>query len=362
MLEYLLGANGVAKITLVTTKWTKEASQAIKKEEERNERMLQDSYWGGPIRCGSTLERYDGTKASGIDILANLRNRKRRMYPEASRCMMSIQTPTQEPVLKPEVDSNQPTWMDTFRFPTWKISLPASKDNSARFNWVESIGTRTWWILFLFGDHSAQSDVTGSVLIPPAWLWTPAWIGIASIHRLYLLLMIEERTRAWKWPRPSKYLILACAYYAFGNLRKPEWVDFPQWYIGKASLISQIIVMNAMSLRDNEVKPEHSIRSWAYSCLLVLPSLVHVPLWFPRWATVLGEGLRLALLVIVCLVTLEVVEKRWTNRERHMGEPRNRPTRYEPGQSAAKKPAKGTQETLPKGYKAFPRPATTRIK
>lgn len=89
---------------------------------------------------------------------------------------------------------------------------------------------------------------------------------------------------------------------------------------------------------------------------------VHVPLWFPRWATVLGEGLRLALLVIVCLVTLEVVEKRWTNRERHVGEPRNRPTRYEPGQSAAKKPAKGTQETLPKGYKAFPRPATTRIK
>jgi hypothetical protein len=87
MLEYLLGTNGVAKITLVTTKWTKDASEAVKKEEERNERMLQDNYWGGPMRCGSTLERYEGTKASGINILANLRDRKRCILSRvAARC------------------------------------------------------------------------------------------------------------------------------------------------------------------------------------------------------------------------------------------------------------------------------------
>jgi hypothetical protein len=353
MLEYLLGANGIAKITLVTTKWTKDASEAVRKEEEKNERMLQDDYWQGPMKCGSTLERYDGTKASSIDILANLKTRKRRMHPEPSRCRMSTQAPIPEAV--PETDLNQPTWMDMFKISAWKWSLPASQYKSDLLTWVRSIGSIISWILFPFGDHGAQSDVTTSILVPPTWLWTPAWIVIASIHRFHLLLVIEERTRVGKCNRLLKYMLIACAYYIFGNLRKPEWLDFAKWYRVKATLLSVTTVMNATTFRDDGRFLE--IPYWGVALFLLAFSsgFVHVPLWFPIWAIYLGEGLRLVLLLLACLLIFLTVTHRWENWQACMGRPRVSLTQYEPlRQRTMPTTGKLAQETLPAGYRAFP--------
>ncbi|RYO08321.1 hypothetical protein AA0121_g11463 [Alternaria tenuissima] len=295
MLEYLLGANGVAKITLVTTKWTKEASEAVKKDEERNERMLQDNYWGGPIRCGSTLERYDGTKSSGIDILANLRNRKRRMYPEPSRCRMSIQTPTQEPVIKPE--PSHPT----------------------RTKGIVDVVSRTF---FPPVEDSQQLDATAYVVIHPPWLWTPAWILIGTMYRSYLLLVIEERLRAEKFTGLSRFLHVLCAFYFFTIFQQPAWLGLWAWYVVKAVSIFVTCYATYITIKvDGSPNAEAIVIS-----VLNMAGLVHVPLWLPFWVICIAEGLRFLLILLSCLASFCILAAR---KDNYTGMPRVSMTEYE---------------------------------
>ena len=270
MLEYLLGANGVAKITLVTTRWTKEASETVNKEEERNERMLQDNYWGGPIRCGSTLERYDGTKASGIDILANLRNRKRRMYPEPSRCRMSIQTPTQEPVLEPE--PNHPT----------------------RTKGILNVVSH---IFFPRVERGQQLDATAYLIIQPIWLWTPAWMLIGTYFRFLLLLLIDGRLQVAKFTGSSTRLLELCAFYFFFICQQPVWLASWAWYVLKAGLIYVMCYITYFTWKE---EGDYDVRAIMGS-IGVAAGFVHVPVWLPFWAICIAEGLRFLFILLLCI-------------------------------------------------------------
>ncbi|CAN9080360.1 unnamed protein product [Alternaria alternata] len=297
MLEYLLGANGVAKITLVTTKWTKEASEAVKKEEERNERMLQDNYWEGPMRCGSTLERYDGTKASGIDILANLRNRKRRMYPEPSRCRMSIQTPTQEPVLEPE---------------------PSHR------TWTKGIVDLVFQTLFPPVEHCRDLDATAYVVVQPTWLWTPAWILIGTSFRTFLLLVIEEQLRTAKFIEPSRYLLVLCAFYFFTIFQQPAWLAFWAWYLGKAVLICTMCYITYVTSKEDDTP--HILN--VVTTVGVAAGFVHTPGWLPSWVIFIAEGLRFLTILLVGAGSFAILVERGYNYTACAGMPRRSIAKY----------------------------------
>ncbi|KAG8533360.1 uncharacterized protein KY384_002143 [Bacidia gigantensis] len=59
MIEHLLGSNGIAKLTLVTTKWTENPSREVRDREERRELHLRDNIWNWQLRCNSAIQRYD---------------------------------------------------------------------------------------------------------------------------------------------------------------------------------------------------------------------------------------------------------------------------------------------------------------
>lgn len=102
-MERLLGTNGIAKTTLVTTRWTEGASHKKRAEEEERERTLRLSYWQGPLSCNSEMARFYNTQVSALNIIARLKERERPIVRPENGC----RTITEEPIQKPALPDSQ---------------------------------------------------------------------------------------------------------------------------------------------------------------------------------------------------------------------------------------------------------------
>ena len=85
MVERLWGAEGLAKITLVTTKWTNSNDERVRRHEEHKETMIKEC-WSRPAKCNSKVERWDGTDNSAHKIIANLHERPRPQFRHLEEC------------------------------------------------------------------------------------------------------------------------------------------------------------------------------------------------------------------------------------------------------------------------------------
>ena len=97
MIEHLLGQNGIAKVTLVTTKWTKNPSRKTARYEELRERELREDHWDWQIRCNSKMERYDDSLGSALNIVHDLTVRSRPVRLGSERCRPSAKRAAEEP-------------------------------------------------------------------------------------------------------------------------------------------------------------------------------------------------------------------------------------------------------------------------
>ena len=96
MTKHLLGQNGIAKVTLVTTKWTKNPTEETRQREELRERELRDDRWDWQLKCNSRIERYDDTLRTALDIILDLETRSRPVRLGAERCRRFAPNPVQE--------------------------------------------------------------------------------------------------------------------------------------------------------------------------------------------------------------------------------------------------------------------------
>lgn len=96
MIEHLLGRNGIAKVTLVTTKWTKNPTEETRQREELRERELRENHWDWQLKCNSRIERYDDTIRTALNIILDLETRSRPVRLGAERCQRFTPNPAPE--------------------------------------------------------------------------------------------------------------------------------------------------------------------------------------------------------------------------------------------------------------------------
>ena len=107
MVERLWGAEGIAKITLVTTKWTNSTDGRVRKHEEHKETMIKES-WSRPAKCNSKVERWDGTDNSAHKIIANLHERPRPQFRHLDECRKVAEA--QKPYLSQPIQRRNIPW------------------------------------------------------------------------------------------------------------------------------------------------------------------------------------------------------------------------------------------------------------
>ena len=72
MIQHLLGQNGIAKVTLVTTKWIKNPAEGTRSREELREQELQNDHWAWQSKCNSRVTRFDGMLPTALGIIRDL--------------------------------------------------------------------------------------------------------------------------------------------------------------------------------------------------------------------------------------------------------------------------------------------------
>ena len=154
MIEHLLGQNGIAKVTLVTTKWTKNPTEETRQREELRERELRDSHWDWQLKCNSRIERYDDTLRTALNIILDLETRSRPVRLGAERCRRFASNPAQE--------TKQTFWPTL----TWLPQLSSSIWRSiGSFAWRWAVRAVTGFIcLLLFVSYLQRLGTNGQAL------------------------------------------------------------------------------------------------------------------------------------------------------------------------------------------------------
>ncbi|KPI35174.1 Vegetative incompatibility protein HET-E-1 [Cyphellophora attinorum] len=182
MMDRLLGVTSIAKITLVTTKWTVGATYQQRVEEEQRERMLRMSYWQGPLSCNSEMARYDNTKDSALNIIARLKSRETPIEPPVDGCFP-----------KPgQLASPKSPQQSTFAKSTsWRLSTA--------LKWLLDAAAAVVACLLVYTglDHYGSEDKTmGGGIMITVGVCTFAALGLIFTHGI--------------WPLTTMWIPMAC--------------------------------------------------------------------------------------------------------------------------------------------------------
>ena len=154
MIEHLLGQNGIAKVTLVTTKWTKNPTEETRQREELRERELREDHWDWQLKCNSRIERYDDTLRTALNIILDLETRSRPVRLGAERCRGFAPNPAQE--------SKKAFWPTLTRLPQLSSSVWRSIGSLA---WRWAVRAITGFIcLILFVSMVQRLGANGQAL------------------------------------------------------------------------------------------------------------------------------------------------------------------------------------------------------
>ena len=172
MIEHLLGRNGIAKVTLVTTKWTKNPTEETRQREELRERELRDDHWDWQLKCNSRIERYDDTLRTALNIILDLETRSRPVRLGAERCQRFAPKPAQE--------SKKSLWQTLTRLPRLSSSVWRSIGS---FAWRWAVRAITGFIcLILFVSMVQRYGANGRALDVLVYLciflwWVSCFLG-----------------------------------------------------------------------------------------------------------------------------------------------------------------------------------------
>ena len=166
MIEHLLGQNGIAKVTLVTTKWTKNPTEETRQREELRERELRDDHWDWQLKCNSRIERYDGTLRTALNIILDLETRSRPVRLGAERCRGSAPKPAQE---TKKTDGEISTQHPRLSLSVWR--------SIGSFAWRWVVRTLTGIIcLLLFASMLERLGAKGQALDVLLYLFIFVWL------------------------------------------------------------------------------------------------------------------------------------------------------------------------------------------
>jgi hypothetical protein len=104
MIEHLCGKDGISKVALVTTRWYEGPDLDIIAAQGQREKDLRETYWKGPLDCGSSIVPYFGTKESAFNILSHLMNQRRLVLPAQSGTACRFLEPEPQRDFKPDLE------------------------------------------------------------------------------------------------------------------------------------------------------------------------------------------------------------------------------------------------------------------
>jgi hypothetical protein len=174
MMDRLLGVRGIAKITLVTTKWTASASYTQRAEEEQREQLLRTHYWQGPLSCNSEMARYDNTRSSALGIIARLKVRERSLELPVDGCFPKTNDPPSVERDQMIVSGKKSFWRKLFRDPRsdlvmWPLGaawfalvVGLWTVDRERFSYMRSSPSQTDWVLHSMAVSQPDGKVSSA--------------------------------------------------------------------------------------------------------------------------------------------------------------------------------------------------------